>query len=56
MITVRIKGGLGNQLFQYAAGYALSKRLMQPLNFDIAFTSNNTARDYKLAELCVDSC
>ena len=29
MITVRAKGGLGNQLFQYATGYALAKRLGQ---------------------------
>ena len=31
MITVRIKGGLGNQLFQYAAGYALEKELSLPM-------------------------
>ena len=36
-ITVRIDGGLGNQLFQYAAGYALSKRLGVPLKLDLAF-------------------
>lgn len=30
MIIVRIKYGLGNQLFQYAAAYALSRRLNQP--------------------------
>ena len=30
MIIVRIKSGLGNQLFQYAAAYALSRRLKQP--------------------------
>lgn len=23
MVTIRIKGGLGNQLFQYAAGYGV---------------------------------
>ena len=26
MITVRAKGGLGNQLFQYATGYSLAKK------------------------------
>ncbi len=30
MIIMRIKGGLGNQLFQYAVAWALSKRLKQP--------------------------
>ena len=31
MIIVRIKAGLGNQMFQYATAYALAKRLNQPL-------------------------
>ena len=55
MIVMRIKGGLGNQLFQYAAAYALSKRLNQPFCFDPSFTGNMTARGYKLPQLCVAS-
>lgn len=51
MITVRIKGGLGNQLFQYAAGYALSKRLEQPLALDNSFFPCQTLRGYKLGSL-----
>ncbi len=54
MITMRIKGGLGNQLFQYAAAYSLSKRLKQPFQFNQAFTANMTGREYKLTELMVD--
>lgn len=54
MITMRIKGGLGNQLFQYAAAYALSKRLNQPFQFNPAFTSSMTVRGYKLPDLKVD--
>jgi len=34
MITVRLLGGLGNQLFQYATGRALSLRLGVPLAID----------------------
>ena len=34
MIVVRFKGGLGNQLFQYAAGRALAARHGVPLQFD----------------------
>lgn len=34
MIVVRFKGGLGNQLFQYAAGRALAERHGVPLCFD----------------------
>lgn len=51
---MRIKGGLGNQLFQYAAAYSLAKRLNQPFQFDIAFTNNMTVRTYKFSELNVD--
>ncbi|MDY2637346.1 MAG: alpha-1,2-fucosyltransferase [Phascolarctobacterium sp.] len=53
MLTMRIKGGLGNQLFQYAAVYALSKRLNQPFQFDYSFTNNMTLRGYKLKDLKV---
>lgn len=53
MIVMRIKGGLGNQLFQYASSYALANRLNQKLVFDPSFTANMTARNYKLPLLCV---
>lgn len=54
MITVVIKGGLGNQLFQYASAYALSKRLNQPLALDISFFPSQTLRWYKLDKLSID--
>jgi hypothetical protein len=37
MIIVQIMGGLGNQMFQYAAGLALSKRLKTKLYLDTTF-------------------
>lgn len=52
---MRIKGGLGNQLFQYAMAYALSKKMDQPFLFNPAFTSNMTPRAYKLPHLQVES-
>lgn len=52
---MRIKGGLGNQLFQYASSYALAKRLKQKIIFDPSFTSNMTVRGYKLPLLCVET-
>ena len=55
MVIMRIKGGLGNQLFQYASVYALAKRLNQKLVFDPSFTANMTARGYKLPLLQVDT-
>lgn len=54
MIVVRIKGGLGNQLFQYAAAYALAKRLRQPLKLDISFYPEQSLRSFKLSLLKVD--
>ena len=50
MIIVRIKGGIGNQLFQYATAYALSRKLKKILGFNVGFTSNMTARGYRLSE------
>lgn len=35
-VVVQLRGGLGNQLFQYAAGYALSRRLGTSLELDVA--------------------
>jgi len=36
MIIVDVLGGLGNQMFQYAAGRALSERLCHPLRLDVS--------------------
>lgn len=55
MVIMRIKGGLGNQLFQYASAYALARRLNQKLIFDPSFTVNMTARGYKLPLLQVNT-
>lgn len=51
MITVRAKGGLGNQLFQYATGYFLAKRLDQEVAVDNSFFPQQTLRGYKLDKL-----
>jgi hypothetical protein len=37
MIIVKLKGGLGNQLFQYAFGRALAARTGAPLRFDLRY-------------------
>ena len=39
MIVVRLWGGLGNQMFQYACGYAVAKRNNQVLKLDTRFFS-----------------
>jgi hypothetical protein len=45
MITVRLMGGLGNQMFQYAAGRALSLRRGVGLRLDLGWFGNQPARD-----------
>ena len=35
VIIVNLKGGLGNQMFQYALGYCLSKKKNVPLFLDM---------------------
>ena len=47
MITY-IQGGLGNQMFQYAAGLAVSKRLREPLFLNNSFYEVNKGRQYEL--------
>lgn len=54
MVTIRIKGGLGNQLFQYAAGYSFAHRLNQELMLDISFFPQQTLRGYKLDKFKID--
>lgn len=48
MIIVKITGGLGNQLFQYAIGRALSLKLDCELVLDISFYPQQTLRKYEL--------
>lgn len=37
MVVVRLWGGLGNQMFQYAYGYSVAKRNNDELLFDTTF-------------------
>ena len=44
MIIVKLKGGMGNQMFQYALGRALSIKNNVPLGLDLAFLLDRTPR------------
>jgi len=44
MITVKLQGGLGNQLFQYAAARALAERHGSTVAFDLSSFRNTAAR------------
>ena len=47
MITVKIMGGLGNQLFQYAFGRSLSIDLDTELFFDLSHFDTEYAKSLK---------
>ena len=48
MIVMRLKGGLGNQLFQYALGRQLSIIKNTPLHLDTSSYKTDTLREYRL--------
>jgi hypothetical protein len=55
-VTVRMKvcGGLGNQLFQYAAGLALARRHQARLIIDTSFFRTKSRRSFQLNQLELD--
>lgn len=55
MITVRLAGGLGNQMFQYAAGYALAQRLGTSLIIDPTAVDLDGKREYQLGALNIEA-
>ena len=53
MIVVKLMGGLGNQMFQYAAGFALAHKHKVPLHLDLSFLERDpqgawTKRNFEL--------
>ena len=54
MVIVRLRGGLGNQMFQYALGKRLAKQLKTSLKLDLTTLlrvkrkEGFTKRDYQL--------
>ena len=55
-VTARLKGGLGNQLFQYAAGKALANRLGSSFSIDTEFyLKANSNRKLKLPDIGINA-
>lgn len=48
MIVSRLEGGLGNQMFQYAAARRLSEKHLTSLKLDLTWFQTQTLRQYKL--------
>ena len=46
-----MKGGLGNQLFQYAAAYSLAKKHNDTVCFDVSYYKKQSLRSFKLQYL-----
>lgn len=51
MITVKLMGGLGNQLFQYAFGTSLAQKLNHETVYDISWFIHDRTRSLKLNSL-----
>ncbi len=51
MITIEVIGGLGNQLFQYATGLSIAKRLKTELVVDISRAIKYDVHPLRLTEL-----
>jgi hypothetical protein len=59
MIVVKLKGGLGNQMFQYAFGLSLSKERNEKFFIDIsgysAQSKNDAQRNYQLGDFPIQA-
>ena len=55
MIIIRLQGGLGNQLFQYALGRNLAIKHGVPLKLDIRWYEQFTDRQYELDKFCIEA-
>ncbi|HYG35084.1 MAG TPA: FkbM family methyltransferase, partial [Clostridia bacterium] len=54
-IVVKLQGGLGNQMFQYAAGLALARRAHAKLKLDLGFLLDRTPRpNFTYRDYCLD--
>ncbi len=56
MIISKVRGGLGNQLFQYAAGLALAQKHQTELYLDTSVYDRNKTREFELQKLGLKLC
>lgn len=54
-VVVGLSGGLGNQMFQYAAGRSLAVRLGVPLILDLSWFGSQQERQFSLSHFCIEA-
>jgi len=54
MVILKLMGGLGNQMFQFAAGLALARRLKTELCLDCSDFETHHKRQFTLDNYCID--
>ena len=50
MIIIKLKGGLGNQMFQFAFAYMLKRRLKVEVKFDLSWFKSQKVFTHVLLE------
>ena len=55
MIIIKIKGGLGNQLFQYAVGRAVALYHKSPLKLDLTIFKTYELHKYLLDQFAIQA-
>jgi hypothetical protein len=55
MIIVKLQGGIGNQMFQYAIGRRLSLERGVQLKLDLSWFHNQTKRSYRLSQFNIQA-
>ena len=54
-VVVGLSGGLGNQMFQYAAGRSLALRLGVPLTLDLSWFAGKSERQFALSAFQIEA-
>jgi Glycosyl transferase family 11 len=54
-VVVGLSGGLGNQMFQYAAGRSLSERMQVPLVLDLSWFDGQNKRQFALSNFNIQA-
>lgn len=54
MIITKLNGGIGNQMFQYAAAYSISKFRHQRILLSVSNIKNDSQRDFKLDQFQIE--